>query len=107
MPCSETDDVEICYHCNLAFILMSDVFFFAPVFQCSFSQGCHGQGKYLENGIFSRSGKVQEFCGWPGKFRKDLESQGKVREFENKWLRQAVFRKFIYSVQEGKGCTFS
>ena len=31
--------------------------------------------KYLEN--------------WPGKFRKDLESQGKVKEFENKWLWQA------------------
>ena len=30
-----------------------------------------------------------------GKFRKDLESQEKVREFENKWLWQAVFRKFI------------
>ena len=28
-------------------------------------------------------------------FRKDLESLGKVREFENKWLWQAVFRKFI------------
>ena len=27
--------------------------------------------------------------------RKDLESQEKVREFENKWLLQAVFRKFI------------
>ena len=34
-------------------------------------------------------------------------SQLKVREFENKWLWQAVFRKFIYSVQDGKGCTFS
>ena len=32
---------------------------------------------------------------------------GEVREFENKWLWQAVFRKFIYSFQEGKGCTFS
>ena len=42
--------------------------------------------KYLENEIFSRSEKVGEFGGWPGKFRKDLESQGKVREFENKWL---------------------
>ena len=21
-------------------------------------------------------GKVRDFCGWPGKFRKDLESQG-------------------------------
>ena len=41
--------------------------------------------KYLENEFFSRSGKVREFCRWQGKFRKDLESQGKVREFENKW----------------------
>ena len=57
--------------------------------------------------FFSRSGKNREFCGWPGKFRKNLESQGKVREFENKWLWQAIFRKFIDSVQEGKGCTFS
>ena len=56
--------------------------------------------------FFPGQGKVREFCGWPGKFRKDLESQGKVREFENKWLWQAVSRKFIYSVQEGKGCTF-
>ena len=28
--------------------------------------------------IFPGRGKVREFCGWPGKFRKDLESQGKV-----------------------------
>ena len=63
--------------------------------------------KYLENEIFSWSGKVRELSGWPGKFRKDLESQGKVREFENKWLWQAAFRKFTYSFQEGKGCTFS
>ena len=54
--------------------------------------------------FFPVQGKVREFCGWPRKFRKDLESQGKAREFENKWLWQAVFRKFIYSVQEGKGC---
>ena len=54
--------------------------------------------------FFPGQGKVREFCGWPGKVGKDLESQGKVREFENKWLWQAVFRKFIYSVQEGKGC---
>ena len=37
----------------------------------------------------------------------NLESQGKVREFENKWLWQAVSRKFIYSVQKGKRCPFS
>ena len=33
--------------------------------------------------FFPGQGKVREFCGWPGNFRKDLESQGKVREFEN------------------------
>ena len=52
-----------------------------------------------------RTWKVREFCGWPRKFKKDLQSQGKVREFKNKRLWQAVFRKFIYSVQEGKVCT--
>ena len=26
--------------------------------------------------FFPGQGKVMEFCGWPGKFRKDLESQG-------------------------------
>ena len=52
--------------------------------------------------FFPGHGKVREFCGWSGKFRKDLESQGKVREFENKWLWQADVRKFIYSFQEGK-----
>ena len=57
--------------------------------------------------FFPGQGKVRELCGWPGKFRQDLESQGKVRGFENKWLWQPVFKKFIYSVQEGKGCTFS
>ena len=51
--------------------------------------------KYLKNDVFSGQGKLREFCGWSGTFRKDLESQGKVREFENKWLWQADFRKFI------------
>ena len=37
----------------------------------------------------------------------NLKRTWKVREFENKWLCQAVFRKFVYSAQEGKGCTFS
>ena len=57
--------------------------------------------------FFPGQGKVRELCGWTGKFRKDLESQGKVREFENKGPWQAVCRKLIYSVQEGKRCTFS
>ena len=38
---------------------------------------------------------------------KGLGKSEKSQEFENNWLWQAVFRKFIYSVQEGKGCTFS
>ena len=45
--------------------------------------------------FFPGQGKVREFCGWSGKFKNDLESQGKVREFENKWPWQADFRKFI------------
>ena len=64
---------------------------------CSQYQGCHGQGKNTwKMKIFPGQGKVREFCGWPGKFRKDLESQGKVREFENKWLWQAAFRNFFF-----------
>ena len=56
--------------------------------------------KYLENEIFSMSGNFVDGQG-------NLERTWKVREFENKWLWQAVFRKFIYSVQDGKGCTIS
>ena len=41
----------------------------------------------------------------------NLERTWKVREqsgnLRKKWLCQAVSRKFIYSVQEGKGCTLS
>ena len=33
--------------------------------------------------FFPGQGKVREFCGWLGKFRKGLESQGKVRDFDN------------------------
>ena len=50
---------------------------------------------------FPGQGKVKEFCGWPGKNRKDLESQGKVREFEKKMAMAGSLQK-IYSVQEGK-----
>ena len=32
--------------------------------------------------FFPGQGKVREFCGWSGKFRKDLESQEKVRELK-------------------------
>ena len=42
--------------------------------------------KRLENIFFPGQGKLRKFYGCSGKFGKDLESQGKVREFENKWL---------------------
>ena len=43
-------------------------------------QGCHGQGKCLENEIFSRSGKSGNFVDGQG----NLERTWKVRKFENK-----------------------
>ena len=69
-------------------------------------QGCHGQGKISGNEIFSRLGKSQGILWMARKISKELGKAGKS-QFENKWLWQAVFRKFIYSVQEGIGCTFS
>ena len=45
--------------------------------------------------FFPGQQKVREYCGWSEKFRKDLESQGKVREFENKWLWQTSENFFI------------
>ena len=65
-------------------------------YRCDRSSGLPQSGKNIwKMKFFPGQGKVREFCGWPGKFRKDLESQGKVREFDSKWLWQAVFRKFI------------
>ena len=71
-------------------------------------RGLPQSGKNIWNlNFFPGQGKVRKFCGWSGKFTKDLECQWKVKEFENKWLWQADFRKFNYSFQEGKRCTFS
>ena len=51
--------------------------------------------------------KSENFLDGQGNLeRSHLKSEGKVREFENKWLWQAAFIKFIYSVQEGKGLYF-
>ena len=58
--------------------------------------------KIWKMNYFLGQGKVREICGWPGKFKKDLESQGNVREFENKWLWQAVFRKLFSLFKRGK-----
>ena len=66
-------------------------------------QGCHSQGKMSGKRIFFQVGKVREFCGWTGKFRKDLKSQGKVREFENNgYDRQSSENLYILS-KRGKG----
>ena len=43
-----------------------------------------------------------EFCGWPGKFRKDLENQGKVREFENKWYGRQFSENLFILFKRGK-----
>ena len=58
--------------------------------------------KYLKNEFFSRSGKCQGKLWMAREFRKDLESQGKVGEFENKWLWQADSRKIIILFKRGK-----
>ena len=64
-------------------------------------QGCHSQGKISgKQNFFQVREKSANFVNDQG----NLERTWKVREFENKWLWQEVFRKFIYSVQEGKGC---
>ena len=45
--------------------------------------------------FFPGQGKVREFCGWSGKFRKYLESQGKVRNLKiNGCGRQNLFILF-------------
>ena len=39
--------------------------------------GLPWSGKNIwKTNFFPGQGKVREFCGWPGKFRKDLKSQG-------------------------------
>ena len=55
---------------------------------------------------FPGQGKVREFCGWPGKFRKDLESQGKVREFENKMAMAGSFQKIYLFCSRGERVYF-
>ena len=56
--------------------------------------------KCLENEFFSRSGKNRGICGWAGKLRKDLESQGKVGEFEKNSYGNLQKIYFFYSKVE-------
>ena len=63
------------------------IFYEISVFEICRVAGLPRSGKYIwKMNFFPGQEKVREFSGWPGKFRLDLESQGKVREFENKWL---------------------
>ena len=46
--------------------------------------------------IFLGQRNVREYCGWPGKFRKDLESQEKVRDLNiNGYGRQSSENLFV------------
>ena len=48
--------------------------------------------------FFPGQGKVREFCGWPGKFGKDLESQEILKI--NGYGRQSSEKIFILSKRE-------
>ena len=75
----------------------------SPFCQCHSYSGLPRSGKNIwKMKFFPGQRKVREFCGWPGKFRKDLESQGKVREFKNKLPWQAFFRKLFILFKRGK-----
>ena len=52
--------------------------------------------------FFPGQGKVREFCGWSGKLRKDLESQGKVREFENNGYGKQTSENLFILFKRGK-----
>ena len=66
-------------------------------------QVCHGQGKISGKwNFFQLREKSANFVDGQG----NLERTLKIRELDNKWLWQAVSRKFIFAVQERKGCTF-
>ena len=47
------------------------------------NQGCHGQGKVLENEKNSRSGKSRNYIFSQGNLKKNDKSHGKAREFQN------------------------
>ena len=55
---------------------------FENIYQCeTFLSGLPRSGKNIQKmNFFPGQGKVREFCGWPKKFRKDLEKTWKVRE---------------------------
>ena len=46
-------------------------------------------------------GNVREFCGWPGKFRKDSESQGKAGKLKINGYGRQFSENLFYSVNRG------
>ena len=57
--------------------------------------------------FFSGQGKVGNFVDGQGNLERTWKVREKSGNLKKKRLWQAVFRKFIDSIQEGKGCTFS
>ena len=71
-----------------------------------YAHGCHGQGKISgKQNFFQVREKSGNFVDGQGNLERTWKVREKSGNFENKWLWQAVFRKFINTVQEGKGCT--
>ena len=86
--------LDLCIH---MFIVSLDML--GWVRKCRWIRACTGLPQLGENvwkmKFFPGRGKIREFCGWLVEFRKDLESEGKVREFETKWLWQSSEYLFI------------
>ena len=61
------------------------------------SSGLPRSGKNIwKMTFFPGQGKVREFCGWPGKFRKDLERQGKVRELKKMAMAGSLQKIYLF-----------
>ena len=68
-----------------------------------FMSGLPRSGKNIwKMKFFPGQGRVKEFCEWSGKFRKDLESQAKIREFENKMAMAGSLQKIYLFCSEGE-----
>ena len=91
---------------KLYYIRGSHMLLFWPFHDC---QGCHGQGIISGKlNFFQVREKSGNFMDGQGKLERTWKIRGKSGNSNSyKWLWQAVFRKFIYSGQEGIGCTFS
>ena len=82
LPCMRLAEVRQWYLCSVGSINFHWVLRFSCVrWQCTdrhdTASGLPGSGKNIwKMKLFPGQEKVREFCGCPGKLRKDLESQG-------------------------------